>query len=139
MSDPDTRLTTATLEAMPFLGALGAEMITAGADLVTARLAFSERLCTSGGVLHGGVLMGLADSVGGLCAFYNLPAGAAGTSTIESKTNFLRAVRCEWVEAQAQPLHVGRTTIVITTDVSDSEGRLVARTTQTQSVLGGDR
>ena len=102
---------------------------------VDATLEFSPDLCTSGGVLHGGVLMTLADTAGAVCAFLNLPAGAR-TVTIESKTNFLGAVREGTVTARARPLHVGKTTIVVETDVLDASGRRVARTTQTQAVLG---
>jgi 1,4-dihydroxy-2-naphthoyl-CoA hydrolase len=87
-----------------------------------------------GGVLHGGVLMALADTLGACCAVLNLPAGAT-TSTIESKTNFFRAVRGGIVEAVSRPLHVGRTTIVVQTDLSDEQGRRVAQVTQTQAVL----
>jgi uncharacterized protein (TIGR00369 family) len=79
--------------------------------------------------------MGLADSTGGLCAFLNLPEGAGGTSTIESKTNFLRAVREGYAEAVSRPLHVGRRVIVVETDVVDPAGKLAARVTQTQAVL----
>jgi uncharacterized protein (TIGR00369 family) len=107
-----------------------------GAEEVDATLAWSEGLCTGGGILHGGVLMALADSAGALCAFLNLPDGAR-TSTIESKTNFLGAVRSGEVRARSRPLHVGRTTIVVETDLYDDSGRLVARTMQTQAVLGG--
>ncbi len=82
--------------------------------------------------------MALADSLGALCAFLNLPAGAAGTSTIESKTNFFRAVRGGQVIATARPLHVGRTIIVVQTDIRDAGGRRVAQATQTQAVLSGD-
>ena len=78
--------------------------------------------------------MPLADSTGATCAFLNLPEGA-GTSTIESKTNFFRAVRDGHVEAVSTPLHVGRTTIVIQTDVRDARGKRVALVTQTQAVL----
>ncbi len=78
--------------------------------------------------------MALADSAGGACAFANLPAGATGTSTIESKTNFLGAVREGVVSATARPLHVGGSTIVVETEVHHGE-RLVAKTTQTQAVL----
>jgi len=78
--------------------------------------------------------MSLADSMGALCAFLNLPPGA-GTSTIESKTNFFRAVRSGTVEAVARPLHVGRTTVVVQTDLLDDQGRRVAQVTQTQAVL----
>ena len=102
---------------------------------VDTTLEFSPDLCTSGGVLHGGVLMTLADTAGAVCAFLNLPAGAR-TVTIESKTNFLGAVREGTVTARARPLHVGKTTIVVETDVLDASGRRVARTTQTQAVLG---
>jgi uncharacterized protein (TIGR00369 family) len=79
--------------------------------------------------------MALADSAGGACAFTNLPEGATGTSTIESKTNFLGAVRGGVVHATAAPLHVGSTTIVVETEVRDDDGRLVMKTTQTQIVL----
>jgi uncharacterized protein (TIGR00369 family) len=108
-----------------------------GPEEVVTTLAWASELCTAGGVLHGGVLMSLADAAGGVCAFLNLPSGAR-TVTIESKTNFLGAVREGKVSAHARPLHVGKTTIVIETDVLDSSGRRVARTTQTQAVLSGD-
>jgi uncharacterized protein (TIGR00369 family) len=88
----------------------------------------------AGGILHGGVLMALADSVGAYCAFLNLPPGG-NTTTIESKTNFLRAVRRGSVEAVARPLHAGRTVIVVDTELLDDDGRRVARVTQTQAVL----
>ena len=104
------------------------------AEEVDAMLEFSPDLCTAGGVLHGGLLMTLADTAGAVCAFLNLPAGAR-TVTIESKTNFLGAVRNGMVTARARALHIGKTTIVVETDVLDSSGRRVARTTQTQAVL----
>src|SRR5215211_3827521 len=109
----------------PFTGLLGIEWIEAGPDEVTARLAWDESRCTAGGVLHGGALMGLADSAGGLLAFLNLPEGAHGTATIESKTNFFGAVRSGHVEARSRPLHRGRTTIVVETDIHDADDRHV--------------
>jgi 1,4-dihydroxy-2-naphthoyl-CoA hydrolase len=121
--------------AMPFGAFLGIEFVAASADEVRARLAWDERLCTAGGVLHGGALMGLADSAGGFCAFLNLPEGAAGTATIESKTNFFVPVREGYVEAVSHPLHTGRTTIVVETDLFDAADRRVARVTQTQAIL----
>jgi uncharacterized protein (TIGR00369 family) len=81
--------------------------------------------------------MSLADSTGGACAYLNLPAGAQGTTTVESKTNFLRAVRSGDAEAISRPLHSGRTLIVVETDVVDDRGRLAARVTQSQLVLNG--
>jgi 1,4-dihydroxy-2-naphthoyl-CoA hydrolase len=122
-------------QIMPFAATLGIETVTNEPGEVRARLPWAERLCTSGGVIHGGVIMALADSTGGACAFLNLPDGAMATTTIESKTNFLRAVRSGHFEAVSRPLHAGRTVIVIETDVVDADGRLVARTTQSQAVL----
>jgi len=119
---------------MPFTAVLGAEAIAAEPSEVRARLAWDETRCTSGGLMHGGVLMALADSVGAWCAFLHLPEGAS-TTTIESKTNFLRGVRGGWVEAIARPLHTGRTVMVIDTELRDNDGKLVARVTQTQAVL----
>jgi len=78
--------------------------------------------------------MSLADSTGAICAFLNLPDGSM-TSTIESRTNLLRAVRQGQVEAVARPLHVGRTVIVVETELRDADGRLVAKTSQIQAVL----
>ena len=126
--------TGALLEMMPFARLLGVEAVTAGPERVTGRVRWDESRCTSFGVLHGGVLMALADSIGAYCAVLNLPEGAV-TSTIESKTNFLRAVRSGHVEARARPLHVGRTTIVVDTELYDDQDRLVGRVTQTQAVL----
>jgi uncharacterized protein (TIGR00369 family) len=126
--------TESLLEMMPFARVLGIEAVSATPESVTGRVRWEEGRCTSFGILHGGVLMALADSVGAFCAALNLPEGA-GTSTIESKTNFLRAVRSGYVEARARPLHVGRTTIVVDTELYDDGGKLVARVTQTQAVL----
>jgi uncharacterized protein (TIGR00369 family) len=119
---------------MPFAKVLGIEHVSATPEEVVGRVTWDESRCTSFGILHGGVLMSLADSIAAYCAFLNLPEGA-GTSTIESKTNFLRAVRSGYVEGRAKPLHVGRTTIVIDTELRDDQGKLVARVTQTQAVL----
>jgi len=122
------------MASMPFGPKLGIESIAGTADEVEATLAWAPELCTAGGALHGGALMALADSAGGVCAFLNLPAGTS-TVTIESKTNFFGAIREGLVRAVARPLHRGRTTIVVETDVYDESGRRVARTTQTQAVL----
>ena len=96
---------------MPLCDTLGMRFY-GGAEEVDATLAWAPELCTAGGILHGGVLMTLADSAGAVCAFFNMPTGS-GTATIESKTNFLGAVRDGWVEARSRPLHKCRTTIVI--------------------------
>ena len=135
MTVTDPAATASLHETVPFAAHLGIEVVAATAEAVTGRVAWAESLCTAGGALNGGVIMGLADNVGGLCAYLNLPPGAAGTTTIESKTNFLRAVRSGHVTAVARPLHAGRRVIVVETDVVDDEERLVARVTQSQAVL----
>ena len=122
-------------EAMPFGAVLGVEVDEASPEEVRGGLQWAADRCTAGGILHGGVLMGLADSLGGLCAYLNLPEGATGTATVESKTNFFRGVREGRVTAIAKPLHVGRTFIVVQTDLRDDQGRHVAQVTQTQAVL----
>lgn len=120
---------------IPFAITLGMELVSATSEEVVARLAWREELCTTGGALHGGALMSLADNLGGVCAFLNLPAGA-GTATISSSTNFLRGVREGMVTATARPLRVGRTVIVVQTELRDDAGRLVTQTTQAQAIIG---
>ena len=131
----DEELTQAVRTAMPYAGTLGIEVLEASADEVRGRVAWEERLTTAAGILHGGVVMGLADSLGAYCAHLNLPEGSTATATIESKTNFFAAVRSGFVEARSRPLHRGSRTIVVETDVYDEAGKHVARVTQTQAVL----
>jgi 1,4-dihydroxy-2-naphthoyl-CoA hydrolase len=137
VTEADASLTEQVRAAMPLARELGIELLGADSEEVTSRLAWEERLCTAGGVLHGGVLMALADATGAYAAFLNLPEGAGGTATIESKTNFFRAVRAGFVQARSRPLHRGRTTIVVETDLFDDADRHVARVTQTQAILAG--
>lgn len=131
--DPQT-----LLDMMPLARTLGIEIDTVTPAEVVGRLSWSAELCTAAGVLHGGALVSLADSVAGMCAYLNLPPGAA-TSTIELKTNFFAAVREGVVVAVARPLHSGRTVIVVQTDLyriePDGGRRRVAQVTQSQAVL----
>ena len=124
----------ALVASMPFAVGCGIEVDAADPELVTGRMPWAEDRCTVAGLLHGGAVMTLADSLGAICAFLNLPEGAT-TSTIESKTNFMRGVRSGFAHATSRPLHVGRQTIVVTTEVRDDDGKLVAVITQTQAVL----
>lgn len=122
-------------EAMPFCATLGARIDKYTSAEVVLSLDWAPELCTTGGIMHGGVIMALADSAGAACALLNLPKDASGTATIESKTNFLGAVRSGNVIATATPLHAGGATIVVETSVHDGAGRMVAKVTQTQMVL----
>lgn len=122
------------VDLMPFAAGLGIVLEAAGKDEVRGRMPWAPERCTTAGVLHGGALMGLADSLGGICAFLNLPEGAV-TTTISSSTAFMRGVRAGDVHAVTRPLHAGRRVIVVQTDLSDGDGRRVAQVTQTQAVL----
>jgi 1,4-dihydroxy-2-naphthoyl-CoA hydrolase len=120
--------------SIPFAALTGVELVFASREEVRGRLAWSPERCTAGGVMHGGALMAFADTMGAACAILHLQPGEA-TSTIESKTNFFRAVREGIVASVSRPLHVGRTTVVVQTDLMDEQGRRVAQVTQTQAVL----
>lgn len=120
--------------SMPFGATLGMKIESASKDEVVGTLEWAPERCTSGGILHGGALMALADSIGGVCAFLNLPGGST-TSTIESKTNFLRGVPGGTVTGIAKPLHVGRRTVVVQSEIRNDDQKLVALVIQTQAVL----
>lgn len=119
---------------MPHAVALGMELVEASPAGGTATLAWREDLCTIGGAGHGGALMAFADSLGAIVAFLNLPDGA-GTSTIESKTNFFRPFLAGTATAACRLVNAGRTTITVQTEVRNDEGKLLTLTTQTQAVL----
>jgi len=119
---------------VPFAATLGLRVAAASPEAVRVELDHRPELCTAGGVLHGGAIMALADTTGAVCAYLCLPHGAT-TATVESKTNLLAAVRGGVVTATAAPLHVGSTLIVVETELRRDDGRLAAKTTQTQAVL----
>lgn len=113
---------------------LGIRFVEAAPERVVAELDIRDELRTVGGSLHGGTLMAFADTVGATATALNLPAGA-GTTTLESKTNFFAAGRAGIVRAEATPLHRGKRTMVWQTRVTDGSGRLLSLTIQTQMVL----
>jgi 1,4-dihydroxy-2-naphthoyl-CoA hydrolase len=135
MPDPNPDLTAIVHSTMPLCATLGVTASRFDAEQVVLHLEHRPELCTSGGLLHGGAVMALADSCGGACAFLNLPDGAAGTATISSTTNFLGAVKGGTITGTATVLHRGGSTIAIETAVTDDTGRLVGKVIQTQAVL----
>ncbi len=131
-----TTMDTGQLHALvPLAAMLGLRVASASAQEVTVEIDHRPDLCTAGGVLHGGAIMALADTAGALCAYLNLPESATGTTTVESKTNLLAAVRGGTLTATATPLHVGGRLVVVETELRRDDGRLAAKTTQTQAVL----
>lgn len=122
------------LALMPYAVALGIVLEEATPSVTRGSLRWAPGRCTVEGAMHGGALMSLADSLGAVCAYLNVPEGA-GTSTIESKTNFFRALREGTVHAVSRPLHVGRSFIVVQTNLTDDLARPVGQTTQTQAII----
>ena len=121
---------------LPFAALMGVTFTEAQQDRVTATLKVREDLCTLGDAIHGGAVMALADTVGAAATIINLPEGAHGTTTIESKTNFIGAAKAgTTLRAVATPIHRGRRTQVWQTRIETAEGKLVAMVTQTQMVL----
>jgi uncharacterized protein (TIGR00369 family) len=121
---------------MPFSVSMGVTFTEAEPDRVVATMLVREDLCTVGHSIHGGAVMALADAVGAAATVITLPAEAKGTTTIESKTNFVgRAKAGSTVRAIATPVHVGRRTQVWQTRIESEDGKLVAVVTQTQLVL----
>ncbi|MFN0146304.1 MAG: PaaI family thioesterase [Dehalococcoidia bacterium] len=114
---------------------LGIRFVSAEKDRLVAELFVRDDLRTVPGVMHGGAIMGFADSLGGLATGLNLPDGY-GTTTIESKTNFFSAAAAgTTIRAECVPLHRGRRTMVWQTTVYTPEGKMAAMVTQTQIVL----
>ena len=123
-------------DVMPFSKLMGVEVIDAQPDRVTGRLQVRPDLCTTGGVMHGGALMAFADSLGAIGAFISLPEGADGTTTIESKTNFLGPVpESSVVLGITTPVKLGKKLSVWQTRIESEDGTAVALITQTQLVL----
>jgi len=129
-------------DIMPMSATLDIRFGQLNQDWVVGEMDWQARLCTAGGVLHGGALVTLADSVAGVCAYLNIPAGAV-TSTIELKVNFFAPVRQGTVRAVARPLSVGRSVVVVQTDLqlvqaglADGEHPAVGIVVQSQIVLG---
>ncbi len=121
---------------MPLAQLMGVTFTEAAKDKVVATMLVRDDLCTLGNTIHGGAIMAFADSVGAAATIINLPAEAQGTTTIESKTNFLGGAKAgTTVTATATPVHLGRRTQVWQTRLTTTEGKLVALVTQTQMVL----
>jgi 1,4-dihydroxy-2-naphthoyl-CoA hydrolase len=121
---------------LPFADLKGVTFTEATLDRVVARMLVRPDLCTANNHVHGGALMAFADSVGAAATIVNLPADAKGTTTIESKTNFISGAKeGTTLIAVATPVHRGRRTQVWQTRLESEEGRLVALVTQTQMVL----
>ena len=121
---------------MPFSRLMGVKVISATPEKVVGEMLVRPDLCTARNTLHGGAVMAFADGLGAIGAILNLPEGAAGTTTTESKTNFTAAAReGETVTGETTPVNIGRRLMVWQTRVTRPDGKLVALVTQSQMVL----
>ena len=120
---------------LPFAKVLGIKYVAASETGVKAEVVVRPDLCTQPVVMHGGAIMAFADTLGAAATILNLPEGK-GTTTLESKTNFLGPAPVgATVIGETTPIHRGRRTQVWTTRITTAEGKLVAVVTQTQMVL----
>ena len=120
---------------MPLARLMGIRLVEHSPDKVVAEMTVREDLCTTNSILHGGAYMAFADTIGAVATVLNLPAGAR-TTTVESKTNFISAIKAgEVARAECTPVHRGKTTQVWTTRILRPDGKLAAIVTQTQMVL----
>jgi 1,4-dihydroxy-2-naphthoyl-CoA hydrolase len=128
----------AVADLPPFTQLLGVNVLHRSSERSEAELIVREELCNRRGVLHGGAVMALGDTLGGMTAIISLPDGGR-TATIESKTNFFAAVpKGDTAHAVCIPLHRGRTTMVLETRITRGDGKLAAIVTQTQLIFGSD-
>jgi uncharacterized protein (TIGR00369 family) len=128
----------AVADLPPFTQLLGVNVLHRSSERSEAELIVREELCNRRGVLHGGAVMALGDTLGGMTAVISLPDGGR-TATIESKTNFFAAVpKGDTAHAVCIPLHRGRTTMVLETRITRGDGKLAAIVTQTQLIFGND-
>lgn len=129
-------MTALSADIIPFAKTMGVEIVEASPERVIGKLVVRPDLCTTGGTLHGGAVMAFADSLGAIGAYLSLPEGAKGTTTIESKTNFLGAAKAgTMVTAEATAVHSGKRTGVWQTKIIGEDGKAVALVIQTQLVL----
>ena len=120
---------------LPFAELLRIEFVSASPERIVAEMTVREDLCTIPAVLHGGAIMAFADTLGAMGTLVNLPQGA-GTTTLESKTNFIAPAPVGTrIIGETTPIHRGRRTMIWQTRVSTAAGRLLALVTQTQLVL----
>jgi len=131
---PDPGDPAALVATMSFAVHTGVEMTAADRDAVVGHLDWAPERCTIGGLVHGGALMTLADSLGAVAAYLHLPEGA-GTATVSSSTVMLRGAREGRVHGTARVVNAGRRFITVQTDLVDDDGKPVSSTTQVQAVL----
>jgi 1,4-dihydroxy-2-naphthoyl-CoA hydrolase len=113
---------------------LGIEFLEVGDDFLSARVPVNRQTCQPMGLLHGGVSVVLAETLGSIGAVYSCPEGY-GAVGLDINANHLRAVRDGWVTATARPVHIGRTTQVWQIDMVDDAGKPTCVSRITMAVI----
>lgn len=134
MTDDVSSLLATFTDAVPFARHIGVRLTAASPDEVVAVLDWAPEVDNGAGVMHGGALMSLADSAASICAFLNLPNGTF-TTTTDAHSRFLRPVSASRAIATARPVRVGRTSIIVATEIHDEAGKLVVTSSQSQAVI----
>jgi uncharacterized protein (TIGR00369 family) len=120
---------------IPLAELLGIHFLSAEPERIRAEMVVRAEICTVPAILHGGAIMAFADTLGACATMINLPSGA-GTTTLESKTNFIGGAPVgSKVIGECTPIHRGKSTMVWQTKISLESGKLCAIVTQTQMVL----
>ncbi|MDR7378831.1 uncharacterized protein (TIGR00369 family) [Rhodoferax ferrireducens] len=113
---------------------LGIEFLEVGDDFISARVPVDTRTCQPYGLLHGGVSVVLAETLGSCGAMYASPEGHKAVG-LDINANHLRGVTSGWVTGTARPVHIGRTTQVWQIDLVDDAGKMVCASRITMAVL----
>jgi 1,4-dihydroxy-2-naphthoyl-CoA hydrolase len=113
---------------------LGIEFLEVGDDFIRARVPVDTRTRQPYGILHGGVSVVLAETLGSCGAAYAAPAGHRSVG-LDINANHLRAVSSGWVTGTTRPVHIGRSTQVWQIDLADEQGRPTCVSRITMAVL----
>ena len=116
------------------VGHLGIEFLDVGDDFIRARVPVDERTRQPFGLLHGGVSVVLAETLGSCGAAYSCPPGHRAVG-LDINANHLRAAMNGWVTGIARPVHRGRTTQVWQIDMTNDAGELTCVSRITMAVL----
>ncbi len=113
---------------------LGMEFLEVGDDFIKARVPVDERTRQPYGLLHGGVSVVLAETLGSCGAAYSSPEGWRAVG-LDINANHLRGTTSGWVTGTTRPIHMGRTTQVWHIDLHNDAGELTCVSRITMAML----
>lgn len=122
------------LGAHPIAKLLGIRPLSVDKERILAQIEITPSHMNRSGRVAGGIIMAFGDVLGARGTTLNLPPNTR-TTTLESKTNFFSGGVGPTIRGEAVPLHIGRTTMVWQTTITDDDGRRLAIVTQTQMVI----